>query len=95
MRDLYEVLGLPVDAGEEAIKTVYRQLARAFHPDVNSDPSAAAHFREITDAYVVLSHPELREQYDRQRAGVASQAAPAIAPRLTVTRPADALPRWP
>jgi curved DNA-binding protein CbpA len=71
MRDLYAVLGLPDDASEEAVKTVYRQLARAFHPDVNSDPSAVDHFREITDAYVVLSDPELREQYDRQRARVA------------------------
>jgi len=66
-RDPYEVLGLPDDATEEAIRTVYRQLARTFHPDVNSDPSAVAHFREITDAYVVLSDPELRARYDRQR----------------------------
>ena len=43
-RDPYEVLGLPDDATEEAIRTVYRQLARTFHPDVNSDPSAVAHF---------------------------------------------------
>jgi curved DNA-binding protein CbpA len=67
MRDLYDVLGLRDDAGEEAIKTVYRQLARTFHPDVNSDSSAVEHFREITDAYVVLSDPELRARYDRER----------------------------
>ena len=64
-RDPYEVLGLPDDATEEAIRTVYRHLARTFHPDVNSDPSAVAHFREITDAHVVLSDPELRARYDR------------------------------
>ncbi len=68
-RDLYAVLGLDSDATEDAIKTVYRQLARTFHPDVNADPSAVAHFREITDAYVVLSDPELRTRYDQQRSG--------------------------
>jgi len=68
MRDLYAILGLPDDASEDAIKAVYRQLARTFHPDVSSDPTAVEHFREITDAYVVLSDPELRARYDRQRA---------------------------
>lgn len=68
MRDLYAVLGLPEDATEDAIKAVYRQLARTFHPDVNSESSAVEHFREITDAYVVLSDPESRRRYDRQRA---------------------------
>jgi curved DNA-binding protein CbpA len=68
MPDLYAILGLPDDASEDAIKAVYRQLARTFHPDVNSDPTAVEHFREITDAYVVLSDPELRARYDRQRA---------------------------
>lgn len=66
-RDPYEVLGVPDDASEESIRTAYRQLARTFHPDVNSDPSAVGHFREITDAYVVLSDPELRAQCDRRR----------------------------
>ncbi len=69
IRDLYAILGLRDDASEDAIKAVYRQLARTFHPDVNSDPSAVEHFREITGAYVVLSDPELRERYDRHRAG--------------------------
>ncbi len=62
-RDLYAILGLEPGASIETIKSVYRQLARAFHPE----PSAVAHFREITDAYVVLSDPELRADYDRQR----------------------------
>jgi len=68
IRDLYAILGLRDDASEDAVKAVYRQLARTFHPDVNSDPSAVEHFREITGAYVVLSDPELRERYDRHRA---------------------------
>jgi len=67
MRDLYEVLGLSDDATDEAIRSVYRQLARTFHPDVNADPAAVDHFREITDAYVVLSDPESRSRYDRAR----------------------------
>src|SRR5690348_744591 len=67
MQDLYAVLGLSDDASDEAIKTVYRQLARTFHPDVNSDPAAVEHFRLITDAYVVLSDPEQRARYDRTR----------------------------
>lgn len=67
MRDLYEVLGLSDDATDEAIRSVYRQLARTFHPDVNADPAAVEHFREITDAYVVLSDPEARSRYDRAR----------------------------
>jgi|SRR5438132_7137133 len=66
-RDLYAILGLRPDASTETVKTVYRQLARTFHPDANPDPAAVAHFREITDAYVVLSDPELRARYDRQR----------------------------
>ena len=74
-RDPYDVLGLPDDASEEAIRTVYRQLARTFHPDVNSDPSAVAHFREITDAYLVLSDPELRARYDRRRSRASRRRA--------------------
>jgi curved DNA-binding protein CbpA len=66
-RDPYAVLGLGPDASAETIKSVYRQLARAFHPDANGDPAAVAHFREITDAYVTLSDPELRARYDRGR----------------------------
>ncbi len=65
--DLYGVLGVPEDASTDTIKAVYRQLARTFHPDVNADEDAVAHFREITEAFLVLSDPELRETYDRQR----------------------------
>jgi len=65
--DLYSVLGVPEDASPETIKTVYRQLARTFHPDVNADEGAVEHFREITEAFVVLSDPEKREAYDRLR----------------------------
>ena len=67
MRDLYAILGLRDDASEDAIKAVYRQLARTFHPDVNSEPDAVEHFREITEAFLILSDPARRKAYNRQR----------------------------
>ena len=66
-RDLYDVLGTSPDASAQEIKAVYRQLARTFHPDVNADEEAIEHFREITEAFVVLSDPARRKAYDRQR----------------------------
>ena len=64
MRDLYAILGLRDDASEDAIKAVYRQLARTFHPDVNADAEAVEHFHAITDAYVLLTDAERRAEYD-------------------------------
>src|SRR5205823_6563489 len=66
--DPYAILGVTEGADEETIRSVYRQLARTFHPDVNADPAAVEHFHAITDAYVVLTDPERRAEYDcRQR----------------------------
>ncbi|HWP95535.1 MAG TPA: molecular chaperone DnaJ [Syntrophomonadaceae bacterium] len=65
-RDFYEVLGISRDAAPEEIKKAYRQKARKFHPDVNrDDPQAADKFKEICDAYEVLSDSQKREMYDR------------------------------
>ena len=66
-RDPYEVLGIPAGASAPEIKAVYRQLARTFHPDVNADEEAIEHFREITEAFLILSDPARRKAYDRQR----------------------------
>ena len=66
-RDPYEVLGVPDDASVEKIKAIYRQLARTFHPDVNADENAVEHFREITEAFLLLSDPVQRDEYDRDR----------------------------
>lgn len=63
-RDFYEVLGVPRDADRSEIQRAYRKLARHHHPDVNKDPSAESRFKEISEAYDVLSDPELRKRYD-------------------------------
>jgi molecular chaperone DnaJ len=64
--DYYRVLGVERDADENDIKRAYRGLARKFHPDVAEDKAAAeARFKEINEAYEVLSDPAKRQQYDR------------------------------
>lgn len=64
-RDYYDILGVPRTASQEEIKRAFRQLAREHHPDVNQDPRADERFKEINEAYQVLSDPERRAQYDR------------------------------
>jgi len=65
-RDYYEVLGVERSADEGDIKKAYRKLARQFHPDVNpDDASAADKFKEVTEAYEVLSDADKRAKYDR------------------------------
>jgi curved DNA-binding protein len=63
-RDFYEALGVGRDAAPDEIQRVYRKLARTYHPDVNKDPEAEDRFKEISEAYDVLSDPELRRRYD-------------------------------
>ena len=65
-KDYYRILGVKRDASEQEIKRAYRRLARKHHPDVNSgDKSAEAKFKEINEAYEVLSDKEKRQAYDR------------------------------
>ena len=64
-RDYYELLGVPRNADEAAIKKAFRGLARSLHPDVSEAPDAQERFREVVEAYEVLSKPEARELYDR------------------------------
>ena len=70
-KDYYEVLGVPRNASEQEIKKAYRRLARQYHPDVNKEADSEARFKEINEAYQVLSDPEKRATYDRfGRAGL-------------------------
>jgi molecular chaperone DnaJ len=65
-RDYYDVLGVPRDSDDAAIKKAFRRLARELHPDVNRhDPQAEDKFKEAAEAYEVLSDPERRATYDR------------------------------
>ena len=63
-RDFYEVLGVDRNADQDEIQRAYRKLVRANHPDVNKDPGAEDRFKEISEAYSVLSDPGTRRRYD-------------------------------
>ncbi|HVL80280.1 MAG TPA: J domain-containing protein [Actinomycetota bacterium] len=68
--DFYEVLGVAPDAGEDEIKRAFRSLARRYHPDANGgDPEAAERYKQISEAYSILSDPRKRREYDAQRMG--------------------------
>ena len=62
--DFYQILGVPRDASQEDIQRAYRKLARTYHPDVNHDPGAEDRFKDVSEAYDVLSDPQTRRRYD-------------------------------
>ena len=81
-KDFYKALGVPKDATADEIKKAYRKLARKHHPDANKgDAEAEERFKEISEAYDVLSDAKRRKEYDEARAlfgagGLAGSAAP-------------------
>ena len=75
-RDYYQVLGVPRDADEATIKNAFRRLARRYHPDTSTEPDGPERFREIAEAYGVLSDPAKHASYDAQGfAGLAGATA--------------------
>lgn len=64
-RDYYEVLGVSKGASKDEIKKAYRKLSKKYHPDINKEPDAAEKFKEITEAYEVLSDDQKRANYDQ------------------------------
>lgn len=67
-KDFYRILGISDKASQDEVKKAYRKLAKQYHPDANpNDPSAAERFKEVGEAYGVLSDPEKRKQYDQMR----------------------------
>jgi molecular chaperone DnaJ len=81
-RDYYEVLEVPKNASSDDLKSAFRRLARQYHPDVNNAPDAEERFKEINEAYAVLSDPERRAAYDRF--GHAGVRGPSGAPDFNV-----------
>ncbi len=76
MKDYYRILGVPSNASYEEIRRAYRRLAKQYHPDLNPyDPYANEKFKEINEAYHVLSDPCQRESYDLDREYAYSQQA--------------------
>ena len=64
-RDYYEILGIELNSSDDEVKTAFRKLARQYHPDVNKEADAEEKFKEINEAYGVLSDKDKRARYDR------------------------------
>ena len=65
LKDYYRIMGLPRNASIEDIKTVYKKLAKEFHPDINKTPEAEAKMKEVNEAYGILGDVNKKASYDR------------------------------
>ncbi len=74
-KDYYEILGVSKNASKEEIKKAYKRLAKKYHPDLNKSPDAEAKFKEINEAFSVLSDDNKRQQYDRFGSDFANQSS--------------------
>jgi len=66
-KDYYKILGVAADADLKAIKTAYRKLARKYHPDVSTEKDAEKQFKDVAEAYEVLSDEKKRAEFDQLR----------------------------
>ena len=79
-KDYYEILGVSKDATSRDIQKAFQQKARKLHPDVNKEPDAEEKFKEVSEAYAVLSDEQKRARYDAMRSGNPFAGAPTAAP---------------
>ncbi len=79
-KDYYEILGVSKDATSRDIQKAFQQKARKLHPDVNKEPDAEEKFKEVSEAYAVLSDEQKRARYDAMRSGNPFAGAPSAAP---------------
>ena len=79
-KDFYKTLGVSKDATSRDIQTAFQQKARKLHPDVNKEPDAEEKFKEVSEAYAVLSDEQKRARYDAMRSGFPFAGAPSASP---------------
>ena len=77
-KDYYEILGVSKDATSRDIQKAFQQKARKLHPDVNKEPDAEEKFKEVSEAYAVLSDEQKRARYDAMRSGNPFAGAPTL-----------------
>ena len=63
-RDVYEILGISKSASQDEIKSAYRKLAKKYHPDLNKEPGAEEKFKEVQEAYDILSDEKKKQLYE-------------------------------